>query len=269
MIVWSGAATALVGFVLLLFGIAGYVATRLGVQSIWLPLWLSVFEVIRPVSFFLLPAGFLLSCLTLRSELNGRYRILLALLDVAVPLLLFGAAVGIEQWLVGEGKRRSISSRADGVPVGAQAREAGGTVYLPDLSLETLEGKQVKIQDLIRGGKVAVLVFWASYDSSWCRNVRTVNANFEAHKSEGLVVVGINEQEPKDGVQKFIQKEGIAFPVVLDINGEYLQSLHLHGSIEKVLVVDASGRVIENLSRCQEVQDRLADIVQRQLRDQQ
>ncbi len=267
-IVWSGTATVIASLALILFSIGGYIAVRLSIRSIWLPLWLSVFELIRLLSYVVLTAGVLLAYLTFRATLSTRLRVLLVVSNVAAPLLLFTVSFGIESWFVSEGRRHLAESRAEASPVSLQPREVAGVRHLPALSLSTLQDDQVKIQDLIRGANVAVLVFWASYNSSWSHNLRIVSSIYEAHKSEGLVAVGINEQEPQDMVRKFISENGIAFPIVLDIDGKYIQSLDLPGSIEAVVVVDAGGRVVESLSRTQEVKDRLPEIVRRQLKDQ-
>jgi len=210
--------------------------------------------------YFLLTAGIIGFYFTLRSQVKSGLRHFLIVGNVVGPLLLFAVVLLVHIWFVDEGKRHLAESNVSQAPY-----QSVGEMHLPALPLRTVQGDEVQIESMIRSSKVAVLVFFACYDSPWSHNPGIVNSIYGTKKSAGLVAIGIDEQEPKDIVQKFIYREGISFPVLLDIDGQYRQSLHLFGSTECVLVVDANGRVLEKLLTTEEVQGRLADIVRLRL----
>ena len=77
----------------------------------------------------------------------------------------------------------------------------GDTV--PDLELEYTTGEKITLSDL--RGQVVVLQFTAS----WCSVCRQEMPHLEKevwqrYKDEGLVLIGIDRDEPLDVVQKFI-----------------------------------------------------------------
>lgn len=88
----------------------------------------------------------------------------------------------------------------------------------PEFSLEDLQGKMINIRDY--KGQVIILNFWAT----WCPNCRKEGPSFEKlytrYKSKGLILFRIDTKESRETVIKFLEKEPMNVPVLLDENGK-------------------------------------------------
>jgi peroxiredoxin len=87
----------------------------------------------------------------------------------------------------------------------------------PDFQLDNLDGQSVSLSD--SRGRPVLVNFWAS----WCPPCRSempfIQDIFTDKKwaEEGLVVLAIDIGESPSTVREFVKKEGLTFPVLLDI----------------------------------------------------
>ena len=131
-------------------------------------------------------------------------------------------------------------------PASASSQLGWGQVSLtnktaPDFELETLEGKKAKLSDY-RGKKV-ILNFWAS----WCPPCREEMPEFQRIYSENkdkLVVVGVNLQENRENAEAFIEKLGIAFPILLDPNSQ-VKDMYNVFTQPVTYFIDESGKIVD------------------------
>lgn len=95
-------------------------------------------------------------------------------------------------------------------PVGAQVMAGtGGEAY--DFTLERLDGGTLTLSDL-RGGW-ALVNFWAT----WCPPcVKEMPYLEELAQSREIAVVGVNMNEPRARVEKFVAEAGVTFPILLE-----------------------------------------------------
>ncbi len=114
----------------------------------------------------------------------------------------------------------------------------------PDFTINEAGGKSYKLSDL--KGKIVMLQFTAS----WCSVCRTEMPFIEKEiwqekKSEGLVVLGIDRDEPVDKVLKFIKDIGVTYPLVLDpgadIFGLFAQK---EAGVTRNVIIDRTGKII-------------------------
>ncbi|MEK4439316.1 peroxiredoxin family protein [Paenibacillus sp. FSL K6-2862] len=95
----------------------------------------------------------------------------------------------------------------------------------PDFTVKDLQGNQVKLSDF--KGKRVLLNFWAT----WCPPCRVemphMQKFFDDNQSENVVILGVNmtqTEKNKDDIQTFVDDEHLTFPIVLDEDGEVLQT---------------------------------------------
>ncbi len=99
------------------------------------------------------------------------------------------------------------------------ARRSGGTVaamssVAPDFTLESLDGKSVRLSDL--RGKAVLLNFWAT----WCSPCKIEMPWFVELQSQygpqGLQIVGVAmDDASKEDIAKFAKDMGVNYPVLI------------------------------------------------------
>jgi len=117
-------------------------------------------------------------------------------------------------------------------------------VQAPELSGETLDGKQLKLSD--HRGKVVVLNVWGS----WCPPCRAEAADLnEASKRLGpsVAFIGLNTRDLDPApARKFVKEFSVSFPSIYDPEGKQLlgfRGIVAPNAIPSTLVIDASGKV--------------------------
>jgi len=108
----------------------------------------------------------------------------------------------------------------------------------PDFALQGLDGKPVALKDL--RGKVVVLNFWAT----WCPPCRAEMAALNQMQQDladrGLVVLGVNQMEAPQTVQRFMQQQGLRFPIALDSLGSASQAYRV-SALPTTYFIDRNG----------------------------
>jgi peroxiredoxin len=93
-----------------------------------------------------------------------------------------------------------------------------GQTRAPDFSLRDLQGTMVNLADL--RGKVVLLNFWAT----WCPNCRKEGSSFNTlynqYRSQDFVLYRIDTKESRETVLKYLEKESVQVPVLLDEKGK-------------------------------------------------
>jgi len=136
---------------------------------------------------------------------------------------------------VSQGQEKKVYENGYTVKVGDMA---------PDFTISEAGGKSYKLSDL--RGKVVMLQFTAS----WCSVCRTEMPFIEKEiwnekKGSGLVVLGIDRDEPLEKVLKFKKDIKVTYPLVLDpgadIFGLFAQK---EAGVTRNVIIDRTGKII-------------------------
>jgi peroxiredoxin len=71
---------------------------------------------------------------------------------------------------------------------------------------------------------------------------------YDEHEDEGLVIVGVNLQEPSGAVEGFATEFGVEYPIVIDRDAEVADAWRLGGPFEGIpssYLIDGRGVVQE------------------------
>ena len=111
----------------------------------------------------------------------------------------------------------------------------------PDFSLNTLDGKSLKLSDY--KGKKVILNFWAT----WCAPCKTEMPIMEAYhkeiKNQNIVVIAVNltnEDQSVKAVNQYVNKLNLTFPIPLDKKGE-VSDLYQILTIPTTFFIDEKG----------------------------
>jgi peroxiredoxin len=86
--------------------------------------------------------------------------------------------------------------------------------YAPDVTLVDLSGNQVALSSL--HGKVVILNFWYVACEPCRLEMPELERYYQAHLSEGLVVVGANIVDDAQTTRNFTNSIGVSYPVFRD-----------------------------------------------------
>ena len=101
----------------------------------------------------------------------------------------------------------------------------------PDFSLPLAapQTASITLSELNREHPV-LLVFWATWCPACIEEIPTLNAWHRQFSSEGLKILGINVQEPRQQVLKFIREDhAMDYPIALDEEGKTADQFGLVG----------------------------------------
>ncbi len=166
------------------------------------------------------------------------------------------AAAGFVGLLVYGVMAQAPDRRIDDALARAEAVDA------PGFELEVLERGRVPapltsvVDRAARDGRIAlselrgtpvVLNFWAS----WCDPCRDESPYLERlwreKRSQGLVLVGVNEEDVSKDARRFARRYGLSYPLVRDKSGGLRDDYRLRGYPE-TFVVDRQGKVVERVA---------------------
>ncbi len=129
--------------------------------------------------------------------------------------LVFGGLVGM--LIFWGGNQPLTAQRERQIPQSGQR--------FPDFTLETLDGEKLTFSEFV--GKPIVLNFWAT----WCDPCKAEMPLFETiyRQNSGVVVLGVNYNEPAIIIRRFVEEREITFPILLDADGKIAEKFQVFG----------------------------------------
>lgn len=124
-----------------------------------------------------------------------------------------------------------------------QSRPAAGNPSrsrAPDFELQTVDGATAGITDF--RGKVVLLNFWATWCPPCKAEMPDLNALHRSHgDTRGFTVVGINLEETASDVRDFAAQHQLAFPLLLDSDGQVTSKLFAIRTLPTSMIIDRDG----------------------------
>src|SRR6058998_2433596 len=130
----------------------------------------------------------------------------------------------------------------------------------PEIALRDLQGQEVGLSDL--HGKIVLLNFWATWCKPCKEEMPAMQASYDKLRSEGFVVLAVNELEDAARVAEHLRTHGHTFLVVMDHDNRIANRYGVVG-LPASFLIDRQGIVRERVSGSLLTEQRIADMVAR------
>ena len=156
--------------------------------------------------------------------------------NVAVTIAIGAALVGLVKVFDSPGDAESSQAVSLTAVSSGPAPRVGKAA--PDFRVQDMQGNPLQLSDL-RGHPV-----WINFWDTWCPPCRAENpdieAVYEAHKDEGLIVVALSVGESQSTVKGYAQRAGLNYLIGLDSATDVAAQYRLVG-VPTHVFVDADG----------------------------
>jgi peroxiredoxin len=155
-----------------------------------------------------------------------------------------------------------VGAASQGLDIGQAAPDFIGTDDNgQSVRLTDLNGRPISIVDL--KGHPLWINFWATWCPPCQHETPDLEAAFQAHQNEGLILLAISIQEVPSTVSDYVSRYGLTYTIGMDVSGAILHTYHVFG-IPTHYFVDRNGiirdRVFGPLDRAG-IERRLAEIL--------
>jgi peroxiredoxin len=114
---------------------------------------------------------------------------------------------------------------------------------LPEARLPDLGGTEQDLAKLL-GDKLTIVFFWTSTNRHSVDELHDMAVKVASPLAPlGVRVVGINERDTADAARKACEQAGVSFPVLLDADGKFYESVAT-ASIPRTYLLDATGKIV-------------------------
>ena len=113
---------------------------------------------------------------------------------------------------------------------------------MPDFELADVSGNTVELSEAIRGKKLVMINFWAS----WCGPCRVEMPSFEKlyndEKDHGFIILAIAEDKDRPKLDKYLKEKPVSFPVLIDKDNALAEKLKIE-TYPTTVLVNGNGKI--------------------------
>jgi peroxiredoxin len=110
-------------------------------------------------------------------------------------------------------------------------------------TLKDTQGAEFKLDDALAKNKAVLLNFWATWCGYCVEEMPDLIKLHAQYKDKGFTVVGVNAGESAEAAERFMAKQGVNFPVVLDEEMTVSNAYNVVG-IPTTILLSSSGQVL-------------------------
>ncbi|MDI2587853.1 thiol-disulfide oxidoreductase ResA [Psychrobacillus sp. NEAU-3TGS] len=124
----------------------------------------------------------------------------------------------------------------------------------PDFALIDMNGEKHQLSDY--KGQGVFLNFWGTWCKPCEREFPLMDKHYQDYKDQGVQILAVNIGESDFAVQKYVDRKGLTFPVLIDDNKSVMETYNINplpttmlvnpeGKIEKIITGEMSDEAIK------------------------
>jgi cytochrome c biogenesis protein CcmG, thiol:disulfide interchange protein DsbE len=121
-----------------------------------------------------------------------------------------------------------IGSPAAGMQVGQIAPGSAQAPGSPRLALSDVDGAPVALSDF--AGRPVWLIFWKMACQPCEAEAPDITAAYAEHRSDGLVILGINAWDTVEDVRDYASEHSLKYPIAIDPAGSFIGAYGVWGA---------------------------------------
>jgi thiol-disulfide isomerase/thioredoxin len=128
----------------------------------------------------------------------------------------------------------------------ATATFANAQSALPNVQVQTLEGKKVSSSSFANGGKPIIINFWATWCAPCKKELSAIAEKYDdwqAKTGVKLIAISIDDARTMARVKPYVSGQDWAYEVYLDPNGDLKRALNVN-NVPHTFLVNGKGEVV-------------------------
>ena len=117
---------------------------------------------------------------------------------------------------------------------------------LPNVTLQTLDGKNIDLKRNLKKGRLTVISFWATWCSP-CKkeldNIKEVYTDWQEKYKTDLIAVSIDDARSVSKISPIVKSKKWSYTVLSDKNEDLKRALNFQ-SVPFTIIVDSEGKIV-------------------------
>lgn len=133
-----------------------------------------------------------------------------------------------------------------------------------DFELPDLDGKTVKLLEVVGKNQVTIVNFWATWCPPCRGEIPDLIRVYQKYSAQRVTILGVNLQEEPAQVKDFAKKNRMNFPILTDTAGKAAKIYNVY-AIPTTFVLDAKGVIrhkIEGSTTSKVLEAKVKDVLQ-------
>ena len=136
-------------------------------------------------------------------------------------------------------------------------------ITIPNINLNTLSGKSVKIQDEISKEKITILSFWASWCVPCINELDAISEVYEDWQEDfnmELIAISTDDARTQKRIRPMVNGKGWPYKILLDKNQELKRALNI-STLPQIIILKDSKIIYIHSGYSPGVEDEFYDII--------